>query len=112
MTYRVASTIVALFLAASSVHADEPSLFDKQITPLLQQRCVSCHNPTKKRGGLDLTVREKALKGGDTRPAIVSGDSGKSLLIEMVSGSDARMPKQGTKLTAQEIDALRKWIDG
>src|SRR5439155_23769802 len=50
---------------------------------------------------LDLTGREKLLKGGDSGAAIVSGDAGKSLLLEMVTGADARMPKQGTKLTAR-----------
>jgi hypothetical protein len=103
---------MVFFLAASSARADEPSLFDKQIAPLLQQRCVSCHNASKTRGGLNLTVRDKLLKGGETGPAIVAGDSGKSLLIDMVSGPDPHMPKRGDKLTAKEIDALRKWIDG
>jgi hypothetical protein len=103
---------MALFLVVTSVRADEPSLFDLTIAPLLQQRCVTCHNATKKRGGLDLTTRDKLLKGGNTGPAILAGDAGKSLLIDMVSGLDAKMPKRGDKLTAQEIDALRRWIDG
>src|SRR5207244_3150436 len=92
--------------------ADEPPPFDKAIVPLLQQRCVACHNATKKRGGLDLTTRDQLLKGGDSGPVVVPGDASKSLLLEVVSGPDARMPKQGPKLTAQEIDVLREWIDG
>jgi hypothetical protein len=103
---------VVLSFSATAVCADEPSLFDKKVVPLLQQRCVSCHHEAKKRGGLDLTVREKMLAGGDTGPALVVGAADKSLLIELVTGADAKMPKQGPKLTKEEIDVLRQWIDG
>ncbi len=103
---------VVVCCGALVARAEEPSAFDKSIAPLLQQRCISCHNAAKKRGGLDLTVREKMLKGGDNGPAFVAGDAAKSLLIDLVSGPAAKMPKQGPKLTKEEIDALRQWIDG
>jgi hypothetical protein len=50
------------------------------------------------------------LKGGESGPAVVPGDSAKSLLIAMVGGPHARMPKQGAKLTPEEIADLRQWI--
>src|SRR6185503_628651 len=50
---------------------------------------------------------------GDTRPAVVPGQSGESFLIDLVSGlePDMVMPKKGSRLTADQIALLRAWID-
>jgi mono/diheme cytochrome c family protein len=98
-------------LGAGVLSAGEPALFSDSVAPLLRQRCASCHNPTKKRGGLDLTTRERLLTGGDTGPAVKPGASADSLLLQMVAGAEAKMPKKGSKLTAGEVAALRQWID-
>jgi hypothetical protein len=105
---------VALFVSmfgAGVLSAAEPTLFSERVAPLLQQRCASCHNSTKKRGGLDLTTREHLLAGGDTGPAVKPGAAADSLLLQMIVGADAKMPKKGLKLTVDEAAALRQWID-
>jgi hypothetical protein len=101
------------FLMISSVPAwgEETSEFKQGVGPLLSQRCVSCHNETKKRGGLDLTTRTAMLRGSDGGPVIVERKSAQSLLLKMVSGPQPKMPRQGPKLTPEEIAVLRKWID-
>ena len=48
-------------------------------------RCLKCHGDTKPKGGLRLTLRPVILKGGDTGPAVVSGEPDKSLLIQAVA---------------------------
>jgi Protein of unknown function (DUF1553)/Protein of unknown function (DUF1549)/Planctomycete cytochrome C/F5/8 type C domain len=106
-----AAAIFASMLGAGVLSAGEPALFSERVAPLLRQRCASCHNPTKKRGGLDLTTRERLLAGGDTGPAVKPGLSADSLLLQMVAGAEAKMPKKGPKLTADEVAALRQWID-
>jgi hypothetical protein len=93
------------------VRAEGPSFFEQRIAPVLRQRCVSCHNRQKTRGGLDLTTRERLLAGGDKGPVVVAGAAVKSRLLEQVSGPMPRMPKQGAKLTPEEIADLRTWID-
>jgi mono/diheme cytochrome c family protein len=103
--------LAASLFGAGNLSAGEPALFSERVAPLLQQRCVSCHNPTKKRGGLDLTARERLLAGGDTGPAVTPGAAADSLLLRMVTGAEAKMPKKGAKLTADEVTALRQWID-
>ncbi|HEV3237398.1 MAG TPA: c-type cytochrome domain-containing protein, partial [Gemmataceae bacterium] len=87
-------------------------LFADKIAPILRKRCVTCHNPTKVRGGLDLTTGEGLQKGGEKGAVIVGRSPEKSRLLEMVSGPKPRMPKQGPKLTADEAADLRKWIEG
>jgi mono/diheme cytochrome c family protein len=79
---------------------------------ILKQNCQSCHNPEKHKGGLDLTERGAALKGGDEGVAIVPGKSAESRLIAVLAAdADPHMPPKG-QLTGEEIDVLRRWIDG
>ena len=103
--------VLGLLFGAASSDASGPSLFSDHIAPLLRQHCASCHNATKKRGGLDLTTRERLLAGGDTGPVVKPGAANDSLLLRMVSGAEAKMPKKGRKLTADEAAALRQWIN-
>jgi hypothetical protein len=62
-------------------------------------------------GGLQLDSRERLLKGGDDGPAILPGDPDKSLLIQAIRQTHARikMPPQG-KLGDREIDDLARWV--
>jgi len=85
--------------------------FVEKVAPVLRQRCIVCHNDLKLRGGLDLTTRDGLLKGGESGPVVIAGKSNKSRLVGMVSGATQKMPKQGAKLTAEEVADLRQWID-
>jgi len=114
MRYFPPTACLALLLAlgpAVPTRADEGTVFTEQVAPVLKQRCVQCHNPRKSRGGLDLTSAAKLLQGSDTGPVIVPGNAGKSQLIALVTGPNAKMPKQGAKLTAEEVATVRRWID-
>ena len=87
--------------------------FSKEIKPLFQASCVTCHGRGKAKGGFRLDTRETALKGGDSGPAVLLGKSADSLLIALVQGVDPDnvMPKKGSRLTAEQIGLLRAWID-
>jgi mono/diheme cytochrome c family protein len=87
--------------------------FSKEIKPLFQASCVTCHGRGKAKGGFRLDTRETALKGGDSGPALLPGKSADSLLIALVQGVDPDnvMPKKGSRLTAEQIGLLRAWID-
>ena len=102
-------------LAASGLgqnQAAESLDFKRDIEPIFSQRCHHCHGPGQAAGGLRLDLRESALKGGASGPAIVPGDSSASRLIHMVSGTGGMiMPLQGDPLSADLIDRLRAWID-
>jgi hypothetical protein len=82
---------------------------DKNVAMLLARHCLDCHNPSDRKGGLDLTRRERALAGGENGPSLKPGDPAASLLIERVVAGE--MPPQGrTKLSEQECDLLRDWV--
>jgi hypothetical protein len=93
--------------------ASRPVNFGKDIRPILEASCIKCHGHGRNKGDFQLDTRETLLKGGATSPAVVSGKSEQSYLIELVSGVDPDnvMPKKGKKLTAEEISLLRGWID-
>jgi hypothetical protein len=89
----------------------EGDWFSQKVAPLLQRRCLSCHDSHKKRGGLDLGRRAGLLAGGVTGPAVIAGKASQSLLIQKVSPPNPRMPKDGPKLDATEVAVLARWVD-
>lgn len=98
-------------LPAAAAHAVD---FDREIRPLLEARCISCHGPERQKGGFRLDDPRAAKAGGDTRaPDIHPGDSAGSPLIQLVAGQvpDLVMPQKGERLTPKEIGLLRAWID-
>jgi mono/diheme cytochrome c family protein len=88
--------------------------FDRDIAPILERACWSCHGPEKQKGGFRLDQRADALAGGDNyAPAIIPGQSEKSPLIQFVAGldPDMKMPRKGDPLSHREVGLLRAWID-
>jgi len=88
------------------------AFFEKQVRPILVERCYECHSEDKKvKGGLRLDLREGWAKGGDTGPAIVPGKPEESLLLTAVhwKDRDLEMPPK-KKLPAAEIAALEEWV--
>ena len=62
--------------------------FEKEIRPILANRCFQCHGQTKQKGGLRLDSRKSALTGGNSGPAVVPGKPTESLLIDAINQSE------------------------
>ncbi len=78
---------------------------------LLRDECLRCHKPEKKKGGLLLNSREAMLEGGDTGPAVISGQADQSLLIEtLAADADPHMPPKG-QLSARQIALFEQWVN-
>jgi len=99
------------FLALALVALDPAELFEMKVRPVLSGKCYACHSNTRM-GGLDLTSREAALKGGNSGAAIVPEKAADSLLIQAVAHTHPKlkMPPTG-KLTDDEIGAITAWIN-
>jgi hypothetical protein len=99
--------------SAQTPDADGLRFFESRIRPVLVDRCFQCHSAEseKLKGGLRLDSRDGALKGGDTRGAIVPGHPEKSLLIEAIrySNVDLQMPPKG-RLTPEQTADFTAWI--
>ena len=100
-----------LFSVTSAIAADaKPLTFERDIRPIFRSHCYDCHGATKeKKGKLDLRLARLIIAGGETGPAIVAGDSGKSFLVKRVR--EGSMPPGDTHLSNEEISTLARWID-
>jgi hypothetical protein len=87
-------------LASAAAH------FDAEIAPLFARRCLDCHNPGEKKGGLDLTSLAAAKAGGDSGPVLAAALDD-SLLWQRVA-DDEMPPKK--PLPANEKALLRGWL--
>jgi mono/diheme cytochrome c family protein len=100
-------------LAQLPAPSGHPIDFKKHIQPIFEDSCVKCHGRGRAKGDFQIDSRESLLKGGESGPAVLAGNSAESLLIELVMGfdPDTVMPQKGSKLTAEQIGLLRAWID-
>src|SRR5580658_6839164 len=62
--------------------------FKTEVQPIFEASCIRCHGRGRDRGGLKIDSRRSLLKGGDTGPAAVPGDSTNSFIIKLVAGVD------------------------
>lgn len=101
--------------AAETPDFDETSLefFEKQVRPILIARCYECHSQGKGsiKGGLSLDSRDAILKGGDTGPAVTLEKPATSLLLSAINYGDLYQMPPKSKLPAQEIAVLTKWVE-
>jgi hypothetical protein len=87
-------------------------MFETHIRPLLQDRCLECHDKDTQEGGLRLDLRAGWEIGGHTGPAIFPGRPDDSLLYRAVAylDKDLKMPPDDP-LVAEEVRLLRQWIE-
>jgi hypothetical protein len=93
---------------------DSADLYRDVVAPAFQQRCSSCHNDGKRKGGLSLARYETVMKGGEHGPVIIAGDEKQSDLVRRISlppTDNDFMPHDGkTPLSAEQTAAIRWWV--
>ena len=105
--------------AASLSAADLPPAaerfdFQRDIRPLLETSCISCHGPKQQKGKFRLDSAEHLRKGGENGAPFADGRSAESDLIQRVARLDpdeAMPPKESQALKPEQIGKLRAWID-
>jgi len=103
---------VITLLAAPLLSAQEKISYDDHIQPLFEQTCLNCHNPDKAKGGLDLSTFAGAMKGGSSGKIVEPGDVSSTLINLVKQTAEPKMPPEGDKLSAPQIDLLVKWVEG
>ena len=118
---RCLSVLLAVFaLLVGSAGAAEPIDFNRDIRPILSNKCFQCHgpDPAERHGGGADGLRLDTFAGatadlGDYA-AIVPGEPAASALLERVTADDEFTvmppPEHGKPLSAEQIDRLRRWI--
>ncbi len=99
------------FLSTASERID----FEREIRPILAEKCTLCHGPDESKGGLRLTGIEPATKVLDSGSrGIVPGEPEASAVLARVCSTepDEQMPPpgKGEALTAEETATLERWI--
>ena len=93
---------------------DKALVFNDIIMPILDDKCVSCHNPNKVKGGLTMTNKEQLLLGGDSGSLLIAEKDEVPRLIHHIKlpmeDEDHMPPKGKVQLTNHEIQLLEWWI--
>src|SRR5690349_974686 len=114
--FRTFIALCAVFRNCVLGAAEVPN-FDKQIRPILSDKCYACHGPDehKRKAGLRLDRKESAfreLKSG--KHAVVPGKPEESSLLARINSTDPEEkmppPDSNKKLSAEEISLLKLWI--
>ena len=119
----LASAVAAFHLWSAEKTAPPAATLDKidynrDIRPILSENCYACHGPdsNKRKAGLRLDRKEDAFKKLESGSVpIVAGNLASSELYKRIisTDDDERMPsvKSGKKLSAAQIDLLKRWIE-
>lgn len=116
IVFRVLALCAFLGTIQTATSADEQSdFFETKIRPVLIEKCISCHGPSKQTSGLRLDSREAMLEGGDSGPVLVPGKKEESLLFQAAAhtGDASKMPPKNSKskpFEASQVADLGKWI--
>jgi hypothetical protein len=108
--------IVDVSTPSARLCAAEPQSFSEDILPILQGRCVSCHQPGGagfEKSGLDLTTYEGLMKGTKFGAMVIPRDpEGSNLmwLLDWRASPEVRMPHGKKKLSICDRNAIRAWI--
>ena len=106
MPFAFASVLLIVTLANSATADD---LFRDRLVPLIQKRCLSCHNSVDHKGGFALQTADELTKSGFVEPS----KPAESHLLSVLKPQDGKrpaMPKNGEPLRVEEVAAIEKWI--
>jgi hypothetical protein len=102
--------LIATSVSSFAQDSVESPRFETDIRPILREYCLDCHGASDKlEGSLDLRLVRLMLKGGDSGPALVSGDADASLILQRIESED--MPPGTLKVSPAKKAILRTWIN-
>ncbi|MBO0938168.1 ribonuclease inhibitor [Fibrella sp. HMF5335] len=103
------------FKAEPITDVNQAMVYAQIVNPILQTRCVQCHNAEKSKGDLRMDTPAMLKKGGEDGPIFVAGKGTDSEMIKrclLDEDDEHHMPPKGkTQLTDQQVTLLTWWID-
>src|SRR5205085_9863251 len=90
-----------------------PVLFEKDVEPILVNKCAFCHSGNIKEAKFDLSSYDNLMRGGKRGPAVIPGKSAESLLVKLSQKAIRPFmpPRSETALTPNELALIKLWID-
>lgn len=90
--------------------ASGPVTFSAQVEPILQAKCVACHNNQTKLGGWDASSYAGVTTSGSHAPVVKPGDVAGSLLAQKLSGTQGGLMPPSGALPASDLQIILDWI--
>ena len=107
--------ILILFLFSFHISIAQSINYDTEIQPIFDNSCIVCLSGNNPTGGLDLSLYENVMAGGDNGSIIDIGNYENSLLWQEVSSGG--MPNNIANnnlgipdLTEEEVQLIANWI--
>lgn len=117
MGLTVRPLILLLASCSPAISQDAVPDFNRDVRPLLSDRCLSCHGPdaNHREGDLRLDEAASATRDRDGYRVIAPGNAKLSELVNRITSDDPDLrmppPDSGKELNPDEIEVLRRWID-
>src|SRR5437763_4677989 len=95
------------------VERNDPVVYEKEIEPILRNKCTVCHSGNQLKGKLDVGSYASLMKGGGRGPVIIPNKSAESPLV-LYAGRTKKPfmpPKDEEPLIPQELALIKLWID-
>lgn len=112
------AAFAAALLATSGCQRTPTVSYQKDVVPILDQHCKSCHLPGQPgyvASGFDVGSYESLMKGTKFGPVVLPGDPLTSVLVMLVEGRvdpSLKMPHgNATTPTAEQIQTIRLWVE-
>ncbi|MEZ4921466.1 MAG: c-type cytochrome domain-containing protein [Saprospiraceae bacterium] len=90
------------------------TVFAAAVNPILQEKCVSCHKPSKRKGDLDLSQKETLLQGGEHGALFDLNVPENSLLLQRIllplHEKEHMPPKSKNQLSNRERETIELWL--
>jgi len=87
--------------------------FERDIAPVLEAKCLSCHNPNLMKGDFSMATLEDIQ--GASEEYVIPGNAADSMLywitLPLDDGEAPEMPEDGDALSEEETMKLAAWID-
>jgi hypothetical protein len=114
MRWPVAVSFVAIAVSLAGQEPKAAITFERDIAPILLQRCVNCHGAKEQKGDLRLDRREHLFPAdSEGEGSVVPGKPADSEMLRRLRlpvDDDERMPAKGEPLTAEQIARFEQWI--
>jgi WD40 repeat protein len=96
-----------------TIQHKDPVSYEKEVEPILANKCQFCHSGPVKEGKFDMGNYESLMKGGKSGRPIVPGKVSESLLVKLAGKTQkpSMPPKSEEPLTPEELALIKLWIE-
>ncbi len=97
----------------SLTNPDSVLIYGDIIQPILDKKCMHCHNDEVARGGLNMSTPELLVEGGDNGEVVFAGNVGESELfrrLTLETDNPKYMPPKGTPMSYPEKRLIQWWL--